>query len=217
MTVYFRDAPGDAAKTIDTGIARLAVASIQTDEFLDNLPPLEERTTRFRKKRLLVDDCVQIFLGRYRDGFDDPAYIGDLHSGERAYKVAAHELYRAELGDGCAERLLEQVEIGELRCRSLRVQGRTNLLFSTEAAAFRDGLPVDSAATQFSFALLRLLSSDTIDGARFHELARAVSSLPAEEDKTSLADALLDKLRPLGACDVIDVQSFMWVVARSEN
>jgi len=271
VKIYFRDVlektPGDAVKTIDTSLATLREAADQTDPMLDNLPPFDGEAFKSKKLRVSLDQGVEVFLSYFPQGFTDPGYLGDRKKGERNYKLKAHQLYADTLGDGKAEDLLEAGDIDELRRRMLAVQARTNLLYITEAAAFRDGLKDDAAATTFFQALVALLSAPEPDEIHFEALAAAAASLPAEEGKTSpskwtvatvlpflarpeqyifvkptstqqcadrmrfdiqyrpepnwityrkvlmLADLLLDRLRPLGAKDMIDVQSFMWVIA----
>lgn len=269
--VYFRDVPGrtqgDAVKKFKTAPSPLRVAETQNDPQLDNLPPYDAAEFKSKARRVSLEEGVEVFLGYFPEGFADPGYLGDRKSGERNYKLKAHRLYVDTLGDGQAESLLLAGDIDELRRRMLAVQGRTNLLFPTEAAAFRDGLRDDRAAKRFFEALTALLSAPGPDEAHFEALADAAASLPAEEDKTSpwkwtvttvlpflaqpekyifvkptptqqcaermsfdiqyrsnpnwityrkvleLADVLLERLRPLGARDMIDAQSFMWVIA----
>ncbi len=198
--------------------------------------------------------------------FEDPAYIGDLKSGERAYKWAAHQQFVETLGGDQLERLLTTGSIADLRGRALAVEGRVNLLAVFEKAAFRDGLRSDAAAATYFNALLKMLSAPTIERASFEEYVHAVDSLPSEEDKTSpakwtvatvlpylaqpdrfmflkpevtqdcaarltfdlnyrpqlnwltyaklleMSRLLLGHLRPYGARDFIDVQSFIWLI-----
>ena len=271
VTVYFRDAPetrpGQAVKKINTCLAPLRKAGKQSDPFLDHLPPFDGVGFGSKKPRLSLEKGIEVFLKCFPLGFEDPGYLADKKTGERAYKVKAHQLYVETLADGKAEDLLEAGDIDELRRRVLAVQRRTNLVYPTEATAFADGLKDEAAAARFFEALLRLLARPGPSKARFEVLAAAAASLPAEEGKTSpskwtivtvlpflarpqthifvkptptqqcadrmrfdlqyraqpnwityrkvltLAELLLKELQPLGARDMIDVQSFMRVIA----
>ncbi len=269
ITVYFRDVEeqnlNDAVKIMDTNLVQLRVAATQTDPMLDNLPPFTDGAFKSTKPRLSLEQGEAIFLKHFPMGFKDPGYIGDLKTGERAYKLHACRLYADTLGDGKAEKLLEIGNVAELRDLMLRVVGKTNLLYLTEAAALRDGLKDDEAARRFFKALLALLSSN-LDEERFDALKGALELLPVEQGKTNpckwtvvtifpflaqphrhlfikpeslkagaellrfhiqyraspnwityckvleMANLLLERLQRLGACDMIDVQGFMYVI-----
>jgi hypothetical protein len=197
--------------------------------------------------------------------FQDPAYIGDLKTGERAYKWAAHELFDSTLGNGRLGALLAAGALDEVRQRALAVEGRTNLLAVFEKAALRDALRSDAAAKRYFDCLKALLDGAVIEPGRFTEYLAAVEDLPSggrtspakwtvatilpylaqphrfmflkpevTQDcaarltfdlayRTELAwktysrlltmsASLLDLLRPYGAVDFIDVQSFIWVI-----
>lgn len=275
LTVYFRDVPerkhGDAVKTIETALAPLRLAPEQVDPLLDNLPPFADGGFKGSGLRLNLEQGIEEFQRYFPLGFKDPAYMGGRTTGERDYKWAAHSLYVETLGGGRAEKLLKADDIDELRRRVLSVQGRTNLLYPMEAAAFRDGLKDTAAARRYLTAFLELLSAGQPSSESFEPLADAVAALPSEEKMTSpakwtvvtilpflaqpsrhmfvkpnptkacamrmrfdiqyrsapnwrtyskvleFASVLLEKLRPLGARDMIDAQSFMWVVATYDS
>jgi hypothetical protein len=271
VTVYFRDLPGDhpeaAVRIIDTRYVRLEPAASQSDPFLDNLPPYADgKFQRPPTKRVTLQEGIEKFHGYCPLYFEDPVYIGDLKSGERAYKWAVHEQFAETLGSGQLGDLLGAGAIDELRRRALAVEGRINLLAVFEKAAFRDGLRSDAAARRYFEALHRILEAPEIERESFEGYLHAVDSLPSEEGKTSpakwtvatvlpylaqperfmflkpevtqdcaarltfdlgyspqlnwltysrlleMSRCLLEQLRPLGARDFIDVQSFIWLI-----
>lgn len=271
VTIYFRDLPGDkpedAVRTIDTRYVRLARFESQSEPFLDNLPPYANaRFQRPPKKRVTLQEGIEKFHSHCPLFFNDPAYIGDLRSGERTYKWAAHQQFEKTLGGDRLENLLREKKIDELRDHALGVEGRLNLLAVFEKAAFRDGLRDDAAARRYFEALLGILKAPTISREAFEAYLTAVDRLPSEVGKTSpakwtvatvlpyiaqpdrfmflkpevtqdcanrltfdlnyrpqlnwltyaklleMSGHLLETLRPYGARDFIDVQSFIWMV-----
>ena len=93
--------------------------------------------------------------------FADPAYIGDLKTGERAYKWAAHELFAESLGNGKGEQLLADGRLEELTHFALAVDGKVNLLSPYEKMALRDALRDEAAAKGYFTTLFGVLAEDT--------------------------------------------------------
>jgi hypothetical protein len=192
VTVYFRDLRGDdpreAVKTIDTGSVRLPLAEAQADPFLDNLPPyVDGKFEQPVKKRVTLSEGLEKFRSLFPLYFGDPAYIGDLKAGERAYKWAAHQQFVDTLGSGQLRQLLKDGAVEELRRRALAVEGRVNLLPVFEKAAFRDGLKDDSSATFYFESLAQVLETSSLDQASFESYLEAVDRLPSAEGKTTPA------------------------------
>ena len=271
VKVYFRDLPGDssedAVRISNTQFAPLARSESQSDFLLDNLPPYADgKFQRPPRKRVTLQEGIEQFGSRCPLYFEDPAYIGDLKSGERAYKWAAHQQFESTLGGNQLEDLLREGRIDEARDRAFRVEGKLNLLAVFEKAAFHDALRDKDAARRYFEALLRILKGPAIDQGSFEAYLAAVERLPSEEGKTSpakwtvatvlpyiaqpgrfmflkpevtqdcanrfnfdlnyrpqlnwltyaklleMSGHLLDTLRPYGARDFIDVQSFIWLI-----
>jgi hypothetical protein len=269
--IHFRD-DGQDSRQLSLDSMTLVPAPTQSDPMLDSLPPFRDGKFATKRKRVLWGDGIAEFRRCFPGGFSDPAFIGtenvhDKAGGERGYKVAAHELWVAQLGEGRAVLLLEHGEIDELAKRALAVVARTNLLSPFEAMALRDGFAFPEPARRFFEALLPFIDQPPTP-ATFAPLADAVLGLPAEPGRArvatwpvltilpflarpdrfmflkpeitqecaermrfdlqydsalrwityerlmKLSDVLLEKLRPLGARDYIDVQSFMWVIAK---
>jgi hypothetical protein len=191
--VLFRDLSDRRTKLFKVEQLRLAPA--QSDPVLDNLPPFTDKDGAFYlpAERMTVQQAKQKFLERFPGGFADPNYFGDRKSGERVYKWRAHEHFVDTLGGGQLEHLLEHGDIEELVRRAQQVVSRVNLLAMTEAAAFREGLADEGAATAYFHRLTDLLNggpSETV----FERYAAAVASLPAEgathTDKWTIATIL---------------------------
>src|SRR4051812_1499177 len=84
--------------------------------------------------------CRRKFLRFFPGGFRDETYLG----WERNYKSHAHEQWEAELGRDAFAALLGAGRHAEAAARAVRIESRTNLLFSFEKMALRDA--VKSAA-----------------------------------------------------------------------
>lgn len=191
--VFFRDVPDRPAKRFKPDALRLAAS--QHDSILDNLPPFVEEGGNIvlPHERVTLDLARQKFLSLYPKGFYDDAYLGTKSSGERHYKMAAHELFMATLGNGEAQRLLTNGDIAELVVRASRVIGSLNLLHMVENTALRGGLADDRAAKRFFSTLLDFISG-VPDQAKFESYAAAVAALPAKgqtsTDKWTIATIL---------------------------
>lgn len=176
--VVWRDVPDREAKVM----LRSAVerAPDQHDEVLENLPPLVEKDGRLSlpTRRITLAQAVAAFHSRYPRGFYDPDYIGDMKHGERHYKWKAHEYYVQSLGGGQFRTLLEN-DLTTLVQEVERCVGKVNLLYLTEAAAFRDALRDERAARTFLRALCDVLDADPTSEKVFAPYARAVCDLPA--------------------------------------
>src|SRR5829696_9091598 len=112
------------------------------------------------------------FLKFFPDGFRDETYI----DWERAYKWQAHESWDAVLNRAAFARLLREEAFAEIAAHSVRIESRTNLLFSFEKMALRDAVKSAKGAARFARALQALLRDDgsPVDGfdAWCAELAR---------------------------------------------
>ena len=76
------------------------------------------------------------FLRYVPDGFRDETYI----DWERAYKWNAHEQWAEVLGPRQFKRLLAAERYEEIAAHAVRIESRTNLLFSFEKMALRDAV-----------------------------------------------------------------------------
>ena len=76
------------------------------------------------------------FLRHFPDGFRDETYL----AWERDYKVHAHDTWRDELSRDHLEDLIERGDHTEIARRAVRIESRTNLLFSFEKMAIRDAV-----------------------------------------------------------------------------
>src|SRR5690348_434425 len=80
--------------------------------------------------------CRRKFLRFFPRGFRDEKYL----SWERDYKYHAHEQWETELGRDTFASLLDEGRHAEAAARAVRIESRTNLLFSFEKMALRDAV-----------------------------------------------------------------------------
>ena len=118
--------------------------------------------------------CQQKFELYYPDGFLDESYLLT----ERWVKERAHVDWTRELGARTFGQLLARGEYREIASRALRVEGRTNLLFSFEKMALRQALRPLSGARLFAHELHAFLHGRGSLQRRFTDWAQAVSELP---------------------------------------
>src|ERR1043165_2041885 len=86
-----------------------------------------------------AERCRRKFLRFFAEGFRDETYI----DWERGYKWAAHEQWEESLPQLEFRRLLKNDKFAEIAHRAVRIESRTNLLFSFEKMALRDALKSD--------------------------------------------------------------------------
>ena len=78
-----------------------------------------------QKKRKI---CRQKFLHYFKKGFPDPKF----DNWERGYKWNAHLNWESQLNKKEFRRLLDKQEFYEIANRAVRIETKTNLLFSFE-------------------------------------------------------------------------------------
>ena len=122
--------------------------------------------------------CRAKFLRFFPEGFSDPTYL----DWERNYKWTAHERWHQELGPGELGRLLRAGEHAEIAARAVRIESRTNLLFSFEKMALRDALKSPQGAEAFATGLFDFLSKNP-GPAAFERWVETVASLPRKQTR----------------------------------
>ena len=263
--VCFRDAradtPGDGLKTMV--LRALEASPVQSDAWLDNLPPFKNGKFQVAQPRVTFDEGMGELIRHFALGFADPAYI----EREREAKWSAHGLWTSSLGGGQGEQLLADGDFPELARRALAVTAQAGVLNRVESAALRDGLAEPAGAKRLFSALFSLLSAEKGTEGPLASYFEAVEGLPlrgktaaakwtiatvlpflarpdafmffkpdvskpaAERLRFDLvyqadpnartydkllrmASALLERLAPLGAADLIDVHAYLGLVSR---
>ena len=80
--------------------------------------------------------CRRKFLQFFPQGFRDETYM----AWERDYKWKAHEQWEEALNRNAYSSLLRKAKFTEIAAHAVRIEARTNLLFSFEKMALRDAV-----------------------------------------------------------------------------
>ena len=143
---------------------------------------------RSRPRRAVASEAVpskqalrarRKFLRIFPNGFKDDDYI-EL---ERAYKWKAHEAWDNALGKNAFSDLLAKERYMEIASAAVRIESRTNLLFSFEKMALRDAVRTQAAARLFAVALYDFLYGSGSIQARFEAWVRALEGLPRRQTR----------------------------------
>src|SRR3954471_22266239 len=92
--------------------------------------------------------CKKKFLYYFPKGFADAKY----YAWERGYKWEAHLAWEKDLNKKEYERLLSEKQFSEIAFRAVRLETKTNLLFSFEKMALRDAVKPAEGAKAFAEA-----------------------------------------------------------------
>jgi hypothetical protein len=123
--------------------------------------------------------CRRKFLHFFPRGFRDETYL----AWERDYKAEAHGRWTEDLHAAEFRRLLRSREYGEVATRLLRIESRTNLLFSFEKMALRDAVRASAGARQLAEGLYGFLHGSGRREARFAEWCETVAALPRRQTR----------------------------------
>lgn len=136
---------------------------------LSRKDPLEKARLKCRKK----------FLHYFKNGFTDPTYI----SWERQYKLDAHFQFQHELNKQEYERKLLAGKFSEIALTAVRIESRTNLLFSFEKMALRDAVKPASGAKAFAEGLFDYVYGKEGMRQRFEHFSQVITSLPRKQTR----------------------------------
>jgi hypothetical protein len=118
--------------------------------------------------------CREKFLRYFPKGFRDEKYI----DWERGYKWTAHEQWEEALNRPAFKTLLQAGKFAEICAAAVRIESRTNLLFSFEKMALRDALKTPAGARAFAEGLYEFLDGRAKIETRFNRWCATVAALP---------------------------------------
>ena len=119
------------------------------------------------------------FLYYFPGGFNDETYI----DWERSYKWKAHQQWEETLNRNELRHLLKQKEYSEIAARAIRIESRTNLLFSFEKMALRDAVKSRDGARLFSQGLDDFLHGSLTVSERFANWVEMIALLPRKQTR----------------------------------
>ena len=123
--------------------------------------------------------CRRKFLRYFPGGFRDETY----DDWERGYKWRAHQAWDSQLGAREFSALLKGEHYGEIATRALRIESRTNLLFSFEKMAVRDAVRAPLGAMTFALGLHGFLHGRGSAEHRFERWCEAIARLPRKQTR----------------------------------
>jgi hypothetical protein len=112
-------------------------------------------------------------------GFNDETYL----DWERSYKSEAHARWDAELSQPQFQALLKARRFDEIAKRAIRVESRTNLLFSFEKMAVRDATRTPGGSRQLAQGLYEFLHGRGSIETRFDQWCAVVAALPRRQTR----------------------------------
>jgi hypothetical protein len=123
--------------------------------------------------------CRRKFLRLFPGGFRDETYV----AWERDYKVSAHKEWSKALGREDYAALLRAGEYTEIAARAVRIEARTNLIFSFEKMALRDAVKPHAGARAFAEGLFAFLHGAGTLETRFDRWCGVVAELPRKQTR----------------------------------
>jgi hypothetical protein len=123
--------------------------------------------------------CRRKFLRMFPGGFDDETYL----AWERGYKWTAHEGWVELLPRDEYRSLLRRKQFAEIAARAVRLESRTNLLFSFEKMALRDAVQSRDGARQFAEGLYDFIYGSGDQAKKFERWCQVVSELPRKQTR----------------------------------
>lgn len=116
--------------------------------------------------------------------FFPKGFAGDKYqSWERNYKWEAHERWMEQLNKKEFKRLLSEGAYEEIAHRAVRIETRTNLLFSFEKMALRDGVKTTAGAKAFATGLYEYVYGTGSMESRFRHFTQMLDSLPRKQTR----------------------------------
>jgi hypothetical protein len=126
----------------------------------------------------LADACRR-FLRFFPGGFRDETYL----DWERGYKAEAHAHWQKDLSRAHFHDLLQARQFIDIAATAIRIESRTNLLFSFEKMALRDAVRTPAGAQAMAEGLYEFLHGDGSDQRRFERWCGVVAALPRRQTR----------------------------------
>jgi hypothetical protein len=123
--------------------------------------------------------CRRKFLKYFPEGFRDETYL----AWERNYKWEAHEKWEERLNRAEYRSLLKDGEFAEVAARVVRIESRTNLLFSFEKMALRDAVKSEAGARAFATGLYEFVYGAGDVSVKFGRWCEVVGALPRKQTR----------------------------------
>jgi hypothetical protein len=123
--------------------------------------------------------CRRKFLRIFPKGFRDNTYL----DWERGYKALAHRQWTEHLDQEKFGALIARKAFREIALLAVRIEARTNLLFSFEKMALRDALAAPRGARAFALGLYDFIYGNGTAEERFERWVSTVAALPRKQTR----------------------------------
>lgn len=123
--------------------------------------------------------CRKKFLYYFPKGFADAKY----YAWEREYKWNAHLAWEEVLNKKQYSDLLDKKQYTEIALRAVRIETKTNLLFSFEKMALRDAIKTEEGAIAFAEGLYEYVYGKNSFQERFDNFSEVLNSLPRKQTR----------------------------------
>lgn len=123
--------------------------------------------------------CRRKFLRFFPKGFRDETYL----AWERDYKWKAHQQWKEALNRGAFGALLRKKRFAEIAAHVVRIESRTNLLFSFEKMALRDAVKSPAGARTFATGLHDFLHERGSAEKKFEQWCETIAALPRKQTR----------------------------------
>jgi hypothetical protein len=146
-----------------------------------NLAIARDRAREFHRQQIPpgARGCRRKFLHFFPGGFRDETYL----AWERDYKVDAHKEWNRVLSLEIHAGLLRQGKYEEIALRAVKIEARTNLIFSFEKMALRDAVKPPSGARAFATGLFEFLYGKPPIEEKFEQWCHVVAGLPRKQTR----------------------------------
>ena len=123
--------------------------------------------------------CRKKFLYYFPKAFSDKKYI----EWERNYKWEAHLAWESLLSKQQYEHLLVSNQYNEIALRAVKLETKTNLLFSFEKMALRDAIKPSAGSKSFALGLFDYVYGTGALQQRFEKFSEVLASLPRRQTR----------------------------------
>ncbi len=123
--------------------------------------------------------CIKKFLRYFKKGYKDQKYI----DWERQYKLDAHLSFYEALNREKYLELLKNGKYAEIAMTAVKIESRTNLLFSFEKMALRDALKSGEGAKLFATGLYDYVYGKEDMKIRFERFVDIIARLPRKQTR----------------------------------
>lgn len=123
--------------------------------------------------------CRRKFIYYFPNGYQGQKFI----DWERAYKFNAHIKFQEEFSKEAYKKLLDQKAYETIAAGIVRIESKTNLLFSFEKMALRDAVKSPEGAKSFSIGLYDYVYGDDKLQNRFEKFVQVIAGLPRKQTR----------------------------------